>query len=78
MWEALTQVQYHLLETPEYIGPLRQEVEVVVAEEGRTKAGLDKLHKLDSFIRETMRVDQTRPPADSSVSSCVLNISATY
>jgi hypothetical protein len=29
----------------------------VVAEEGWTKAGLDKLHMIDSFIRESQRVD---------------------
>ena len=55
MWKALTQVQYRLLETPEYIGPLRQEVEAVVAEEGWTKAGIDKMHKLDGFIRRRRR-----------------------
>ena len=37
--------------------PLRQEVETVVAEEGWTKAGVDKMHKIDSFIRETLRID---------------------
>ncbi|KAI0287736.1 cytochrome P450, partial [Russula brevipes] len=42
---------------PQYIEPLRQEVEDVVAEEGWTKAGMDKMHKLDSFLRETQRVD---------------------
>jgi hypothetical protein len=37
--------------------PLRQEVETVVAEEGWTKAGVDRMHKIDSFIRETLRID---------------------
>ena len=36
---------------------LRQEVESVVAEEGWTKAGVDRMHKIDSFIRETLRID---------------------
>ena len=48
---------YRLLANPEYIEPLRQEVDAVVAEEGWTKAGLDKMHKIDSFLRETQRVD---------------------
>ena len=37
--------------------PLRREVEVAVAEEGWTKAGLDKMYKIDSFLRETQRLD---------------------
>lgn len=57
MFQTFTQVLYRILDNPEYIEPLRQEVEAVVAEEGWTKAGMDKLHKIDSFIRETQRVD---------------------
>ncbi|KAF8471427.1 cytochrome P450 [Russula ochroleuca] len=53
----LTQTLYRLLAHPEYIEPLRQEVEAVVAEEGWTKAGMDKMHKIDSFVRETQRID---------------------
>jgi len=51
-----TQVLYRLLMNPEYIEPLRQEIEGAVAEEGWTKAGIDKMHKLDSFLRETQRL----------------------
>ncbi|KAI9441481.1 cytochrome P450 [Lactarius indigo] len=54
---AFTNVLYHVLSKPEYIEPLRHEVETVVAEEGWTKAGMDKMHKIDSFIRESQRVD---------------------
>ncbi|KAI0287733.1 cytochrome P450 [Russula brevipes] len=54
---TFTQTFYRLLSNPQYIEPLRQEVEAVVAEEGWTKAGMDKMHKLDSFLRETQRVD---------------------
>ncbi|KAI0002413.1 cytochrome P450 [Russula compacta] len=54
---TLTQVVYRLLANPEYIEPLRQEVEAAVAEEGWTKAGLEKMGKIDSFIRETQRLD---------------------
>jgi len=50
-------VLYRLLAHPEHIEPLRQEIEAVVAEEGWTKAGMDKMHKIDSFVRETMRID---------------------
>ncbi|KAI0254414.1 cytochrome P450 [Lactifluus subvellereus] len=54
---TFTQVLYRLLANPEHIEPLREEVEAVVAQEGWTKAGMDKMHKVDSFIRETQRID---------------------
>ena len=57
MAPTFMQVLYRLLANPEYIEPLRQEVEAVVAEEGWTKTGMDKMYKIDSFIRETQRVD---------------------
>jgi hypothetical protein len=57
MLQTFTQVLYRLLGHPEYIKPLREEVEAVVAEEGWTKAGMDKMHKIDSFVRETQRLD---------------------
>lgn len=55
--QTLIQVLYRLLANPEYIEPLRQDVEAAVAEEGWTKAGLDKMYKIDSFLRETQRLD---------------------
>ncbi|KAH9975535.1 cytochrome P450 [Lactifluus volemus] len=54
---TLTQVLYRLLSHPECIEPLREEVEAVVAEDGWTKVGMDKMYKIDSFIRETQRLD---------------------
>ena len=51
------QILCRLLSNPEYITPLRQEAEDAIAEEGWTKAGVDKMRKLDSFVRETQRVD---------------------
>jgi hypothetical protein len=48
---------YRLLANPEYIGPLREEVDAVIREEGWTKAGVDKMYKIDSFLKETQRVD---------------------
>jgi len=47
---------YYLAAFPEYMQPLREEVEAVVQSEGWTKAGLDQMHKLDSFIRESQRL----------------------
>jgi hypothetical protein len=48
---------HRLLANSEYMGPLREEVNAVIKEEGWTKAGIDKMHKIDSFLRETQRVD---------------------
>jgi hypothetical protein len=48
---------YRLLSNPEYIEPLRQEVDAVIREEGWTKAGIDKMYKIDSLLRETQRFD---------------------
>ena len=55
--QTFVNVLYRLLSNPEYIEPLRHDVETAVAEEGWTKAGMDKMHKIDSFLRETQRLD---------------------
>ena len=55
--QAFTIILYRLLSHPEYVEPLRHEVETTVAEEGWTKAAMDKMHKIDSFLRETQRLD---------------------
>lgn len=38
----------------------------MVADEGWTKAGMDMMHKIDSFVHETLRLD---PVGDSSLDS---------
>jgi len=48
---------YRLLANPDYVEPLREEIDAVVKEEGWTKAGIDKMHRIDSFLRETQRLD---------------------
>lgn len=54
---------YDLARFPEYIPPLRQEIDAVIAEEGAawdgtlTKQMLYKLKKMDSFLRETQRLN---------------------
>jgi hypothetical protein len=48
---------YRLLDNLEYLEPLREEVDSVIREEGWTKAGMDKMYKIDSFLRETQRLD---------------------
>ncbi|KAJ7501714.1 cytochrome P450 [Mycena galericulata] len=53
---ALTTVLYDLTTYPEYILPLREEAERVIAKEGWSKAALGSMHKIDSFIRESQRL----------------------
>ena len=50
---------YDLAYHKEYIEPLRQEIVEVLAEEGGhlTKQGLAKMKKLDSFMKESQRVN---------------------
>ncbi|KAJ8508402.1 hypothetical protein ONZ45_g9316 [Pleurotus djamor] len=52
---TFTQALLQLAGRPEYIEPLRTEVESVIGQEGWSKATMGKLHKLDSFIRECIR-----------------------
>ena len=54
--QSFTTAFYYLLSKPEYIEPLRHEVDTAVAKEGWTKAGMDKMFKIDSFLRESQRI----------------------
>ncbi|KAI0650914.1 cytochrome P450 [Trametes meyenii] len=53
---TFTHALYNLAAYPEYAQPLRDEVESILAEEGWTKASLGKMRKLDSFLKESMRL----------------------
>ena len=55
--QSFTSAFYHLLSNPEYIEPLRHDVEAAVAEDGWTKAAMDKMLKVDSFVRESQRIN---------------------
>ena len=55
--QTVVNLLHRLLSNPEYIEPLRHDVETAVEEEGWTKAGMDKMHKIDSFLRESLRLD---------------------
>ncbi|KAJ7100090.1 cytochrome P450 [Mycena belliarum] len=54
--QGLLHALYHLASRPEYVGPLREEIEHVVREEGWTKAAMGKMIKLDSFMKECARI----------------------
>ncbi|ESK95651.1 cytochrome p450 [Moniliophthora roreri MCA 2997] len=46
---------YCLAAHPQYVDELREEVESIVEEEGWTKASLQRMRKLDSFLKESER-----------------------
>ncbi|EIW87323.1 cytochrome P450 [Coniophora puteana RWD-64-598 SS2] len=52
---SFTHVLFSLAANPQYIKPLREEVETIVAAEGWSKAALGKMRKIDSFLKEEQR-----------------------
>ncbi|KAH9919404.1 cytochrome P450 [Fomitopsis serialis] len=54
---SMTHAIYHLAGAPEYAAVLREEVENVIKEDGWTKVAFGKMWKLDSFMRESQRIN---------------------
>ncbi|CAA7264106.1 unnamed protein product [Cyclocybe aegerita] len=54
---TFTHALYYLAAYPEYLKPLREEVEEVVKRHGWSKVALDEMHRVDSFIKESQRLD---------------------
>ncbi|KIP02170.1 hypothetical protein PHLGIDRAFT_20514 [Phlebiopsis gigantea 11061_1 CR5-6] len=54
---SFTHAVYHIAAAPEYLVPLREEIERVIAEDGWTKTAIGKMWKLDSFMRESQRLN---------------------
>ncbi|KAF8209541.1 cytochrome P450 [Mycena galopus ATCC 62051] len=54
---AFTQALFDLTTHPEHLLPMREEAEHVVANEGWTKAALNSMIKIDSFLRESQRLN---------------------
>ncbi|KIK79214.1 hypothetical protein PAXRUDRAFT_161911 [Paxillus rubicundulus Ve08.2h10] len=50
-----TQALYNLAANPQYMQPLREEVELIVEKDGWSKEALAKMHKVDSFLKESQR-----------------------
>ncbi|KZT70598.1 cytochrome P450 [Daedalea quercina L-15889] len=48
---------YHLAANPEYVQPLREEIESVIKEDGWTKVSTGRMWKLDSFLKESQRMN---------------------
>ncbi|KAF8736293.1 hypothetical protein AX14_000501 [Amanita brunnescens Koide BX004] len=53
---SFTYVLYDLAAHPEYVQSMREEVEAVLQEDGWTQAAIDKLSKVDSFVKESLRL----------------------
>ncbi|PCH34303.1 cytochrome P450 [Wolfiporia cocos MD-104 SS10] len=56
---SVTHALYHLAANPEFVEPLRQEIESAIKSDGWTKAAVGKMMKLDSFMRESQRMNGT-------------------
>ena len=54
-YQSFTHALFHLAARTQYIEPLREEVERVIAEDGWTKQSMTKMRKLDSFLKEVQR-----------------------
>ncbi|KIJ66616.1 hypothetical protein HYDPIDRAFT_109704 [Hydnomerulius pinastri MD-312] len=54
---SFTQALYNLAANPEYIQPLREEVESIVEKEGWSKGAMTKMRKIDSFLKESQRFE---------------------
>ncbi|KAF8347875.1 cytochrome P450 [Amanita rubescens] len=56
---ALTHALFDLATYSDYVEPLRREAEAIIREEGWSKAAISKLSKLDSFVKESLRLAPT-------------------
>lgn len=56
-WQTFTQALYNLAAYPQYVGPLREEVDTIIREHGWTKEVIALMRKVDSFLAETQRLE---------------------
>ncbi|KAI6042750.1 cytochrome P450 [Pisolithus marmoratus] len=54
---TFTQALYNLAAYPQYVGPLREEVDAIIQEHGWTKEAMVLMRKVDSFLAETQRLE---------------------
>lgn len=53
--QTFTHALYHLAANPEIAGTLREEVQALVEEDGWKTSVISRMHKVDSFLRESLR-----------------------
>ncbi|KAH9929782.1 cytochrome P450 [Fomitopsis serialis] len=56
---SVTHALYHIAACPEFIPPLREEIETAIKKHGWGKQAIGEMWKLDSFMRESQRVNGT-------------------
>lgn len=54
--QSFTNALIYLAANPQYIQPLRGEVESIIHKEGWSKAAVGKMRKVDSFLKECQRI----------------------
>jgi len=54
--KTYTHALYDLAAHPEYVIPLREEIEPLIESEGWKKSTIQKMRKLDSFLKESLRI----------------------
>jgi hypothetical protein len=71
MLQALTQALYDLAIHPEYVKPIRDEIEAIITEDGWTKPAMQRMRKVDSFLKESQRLNSL---ADGTCIAYVTNL----
>ena len=54
--KSFTHALYYLAAQPELAQTLREEVQSVLKDDGLSREALDKMYKVDSFLKESSRV----------------------
>ncbi|KIK81320.1 hypothetical protein PAXRUDRAFT_15298 [Paxillus rubicundulus Ve08.2h10] len=54
---SFTQALYNLAMNPQYMQPLREEVESILETDGWSKGALARMRKIDSFLKESQRTE---------------------
>ena len=57
--QGTTHALFDLAANPEYLDPIREEVDEVTKREGWSKSAIDQMHKLESFLKESQRLHPT-------------------
>ncbi|KAK1235317.1 hypothetical protein PQX77_001475 [Marasmius sp. AFHP31] len=57
--QLFTHALINLAIHPEYIEPLRREIEACIEKDGWSKAAMEKMRMLDSFLKESQRVSSS-------------------
>ncbi|KAK1229505.1 hypothetical protein PQX77_007428 [Marasmius sp. AFHP31] len=57
--QAFTHALINLASYPEYVEPLRKEIESCIEKDGWSKAAMGKMRMLDSFLKESQRVSSS-------------------